>query len=210
MDNISAKVKKFQESCMKLAKDEASSLDKKVKSNIKSETEDEIKKYREDAKNKFERQLHKLEKDYNSKTYELKNKSQKTIIHRGKGFLKSLEFELSQRLYMFTDLREYEIYFIKNLEETLLNLEIENDDEIEIYTTNKDFEKYLKDKSNISNFNFLSNNIKSLDNLTLKFLQTDEEIIGGTIGKNTSKKVQVDNSLKVALNQEISNLNLNY
>jgi hypothetical protein len=56
----------------------------------------------------------------------------------------------------------------------------------------------------------LSNNIKSLDNLTLKFLQTDEEIIGGTIGKNISKKVQVDNSLKVALNQEISNLNLNY
>jgi vacuolar-type H+-ATPase subunit E/Vma4 len=210
MDDVSAKVKKFQESCMKLANDEASSLEKKVNGNIKSETEDEIKKYREDAKNKFERQICKLEKDYNSKKYELKNKSQKTIIHRGKDFLKSLEFELSQRLYMFTDFKEYEIYFLKNLEETLLNLEIENDNEIEIYTTNKDFEKYLKDKSNISNFNFLSNNIKSLDNLTLKFLQTDEEIIGGTIGKNISKKVQVDNSLKVALNQEISNLNLNY
>jgi vacuolar-type H+-ATPase subunit E/Vma4 len=209
MDDVSAKVKKFQESCMKLAKDEASSLDKKVKDNIKLETEDEIKKYKEDAKRKFERQIYKLEKDFNSKIYELKNKSRKTVINRGKDLLKSLKYELSQRLYIFTDLKEYEIYFINNLEETLLNLEIENNNEIEIYTTNKDFEKYLKDKTDISNFNFSNDNIKKLDNITLKFLQTDEDIIGGTIGKNISKKVLVDNSLKIALNQEINNLNLN-
>ena len=45
MDDLATKVKKFQDSCLKLAKEEANDLNLKIDSNIKNETEDEISKY---------------------------------------------------------------------------------------------------------------------------------------------------------------------
>ena len=82
MDDVSLKIKKFQESCLKLAKEEDSSLDEKIENNIKLETEDEIFKYQEEAKNKWLRQENKLEKEFNSKIYKIKNDSKIAIINK--------------------------------------------------------------------------------------------------------------------------------
>lgn len=192
MDDLATKVKKFQDSCLKLAKEEANDLNLKIDSNIKNETEDEISKYEKEANHKWERQIYKLEKDFNSKVYEARNSSKIAIISKENELMNSLEQELTKRLYMFTDLREYDVYILNNVKEVLDSLDNKNNENVTIYLTQKDFEKY-------------ENQIKTEFNCNVDL--TSEELIGGCIGENLSQNLLIDNSLKTLLTEEIKKTN---
>ncbi len=193
MDDLTTKVKKFQDSCLKLAKSEALDLDNKIADNIKLETEDELNRYRKEAKYKLDRQIYKIEKDFNSNIYEAKNSSKIAVISKEKKLMEALEQELVKRLYFFTDLKEYEIFLLNNISDVIEKLEKKENGEITIYITQKDYDKYLT----IINKEF-GCNVKI----------TKKEIIGGCIGENINENLLIDNSLSTLLKEEISKINL--
>lgn len=108
------------------------------------------------------------------------------ILYKRQELLEKQIDIIKKKTLLFTDKEEYGSYLKKCLAEILSNFR--NEETIRLYLTHKDMKKYktvlLKEASNYG-----------FDEKNIKFLSTEEEIIGGMIGVNQSRTIKVDASI---------------
>ena len=187
MDDIKQKLKKFEESCLNIARIEAeetvNQIDNKISENIKQE----IQEYEEEKQREYEKKIIKLEHNYNSKIFQLNIDAKHTILQKEEELKKEILTEIVDRLRVFIESEKYEEYLIKNINQSREKLNIEDTDEISIYVTRNDKEKYEEKLRKIFSCNLYD---------------LDDEYIGGAICTNETKNISVDNTIKELLENE--------
>ena len=180
--DIDDKIKKFEQSCEKLAQIEAEKLNEKINNEIEGQIESELEDYIKKQEVIYKKQCEKIVKEYK---VECKKNIQnvKDIINR------ELKEEIKRKLQVFTDGQEYIQYLVKNINDALKI--VDNDNCSVIYVTKKDSEKYLE----------------TLSKYNLKIEQLDDCFIGGCKIKNDKLGVVIDNTLKSNLDEKILLLN---
>ena len=187
MDDIKQKLKRFEESCLNTARIEAeetvSQIDKKISENIKQD----IQEYEEEKQKEYEKKIIKLEHNYNSKIFQLNNDARHAILQKEEELKKEMLSEIVDKLRVFVGSEKYEEFLIKNINKSKEKLNFENADEISIYVTRNDKEKY---------------GAKLKDVFSCNLYGIDDSYIGGAICTNETKKISVDNTIKELLENE--------
>lgn len=193
MDSIDDKLKKFQKNCYDMATEDANNISSHIESLISANTNEKIKVYEEKYKKDYEKKAQKLEQDYNSKIFNLANKTKHDILELNEKYINNLKDMVQKEILKFVVSSNYYDFLEKNVEQSLDKLNITPSDNITIQINEKDFLKYnkkLKDK-----FNY------KIENLTNK------KIIGGSICINCTKQILIDNSLDIIIDEKINTVN---
>lgn len=193
MDSIDDKLKKFQKNCYDMATEDANNISSHIESLISANTNEKIKVYEEKYKKDYEKKAQKLEQDYNSKIFNLANKTKHDILELNEKYINNLKDMVQKEILKFVVSSNYYDFLEKNVEQSLDKLNITPSDNITIQINKKDFLKYnkkLKDK-----FNY------KIENLTNK------KIIGGSICINCTKQILIDNSLDIIIDEKINTVN---
>ncbi len=186
MKNISQKLKKFEENCLQMAQIEAKTLEEKIEKEIDERISEEILEYQKDAKINLEKKFSKIQKEYNSKIYQMNNNAKISILARKKQLSEQLKKEIIQKITEFTNSEKYLNFLLNNIKEAILVIENTEKDNIKIGLTQRDinkYYKYIKEK--------FSGKIYSIDN----------NYIGGSICTNLSKNISADNTLKMLVEE---------
>ena len=88
---------------------------------------------------------------------------------------------------------KYKEFLKRNIEETVKNTVIDNEDYIKIFLTKNDINSYLPKL-----------------NLNYEIVELPQEEIGGSKGINVTKNIEIDNTLKTLTQEEFSKWNGGY
>ena len=191
MIDIDNKIKKFQNNCIETATREANSLKESIDNKINSKIEDEIASYREEAVRKYNRQISKLEKNYNSKIYELNNNSNISILNKRRELSDTLKLEVKLQILNFVNSDKYFEFLIDNIKSSILEIGKHGESLVKIYLTQNDKDKYENKISSYFNFD-----IDSISN----------DFIGGSICVGVTKNISIDNTLKTLIEEQFINI----
>ena len=100
--------------------------------------------------------------------------------------------ELENKIIQFVSSEKYRDFLMKNILFTIKNMEESNMDNIHLFITNNDIANYgelIKDKIKLSKIEVM-----------------DDENLGGCQILNKKSKVMIDNTLKLAINEQIENI----
>lgn len=184
--NIDDKIKKFEQSCEKLAQVDVEKLNIKINSEIDEQIDSELEEYIKKQEIMYNKQCEKVVKEYNKSLFEYEVECKKNVLNVKNIIRRELKSEIENRLKIFTNRQEYIEYLIKNINETLKCLD--NDSSSIIYVTKKDKEKY----------------IDILNKYNLEIEQLDNDFIGGCKVKNDKLGIVIDNTLKSNLEEKFN------
>lgn len=184
--NIDDKIKKFEQSCEKLAQMDAEKLNEKINNEIEEQIETELEEYIKKQEIAYKKQCEKVVKEYNKSLFEYEVECKKSIQNVKDIINRELKDEIVKRLQVFTDRQEYVQYLLKNINDALKV--VDNDSTSVIYVTKKDSEKYFEV---LNKYNF-------------QIGQLDDCFIGGCKVKSDKLGVVVDNTLKSNLDEKMS------
>lgn len=179
--NMDEKIKKFEQSCEKLAKCDAEKLDNKLNNEIEEQINLELEEYVKKQENAYKKQCEKIVKDYNKLIFDYEVECKKNILNVKNIIKKNLISELESALYNFINQKEYTEFLAKSISEVLEATG--NDENSIIYITNKD---YQTNKDILQKYNF-------------KFEIIDNYYIGGCKLENKKIGVSIDNTLRCRL-----------
>lgn len=184
--NVDDKIKKFEQSCEKLAQIDAEKLNEKINNEIEEQIETELEEYVKKQEATYKKQCEKVVKEYNKSLFEYEVECKKNIQNVKDIINRELKAEIEKRLEAFTDRQEYVQYLVKNINDAL-NV-VDNDSSSVIFVTKKDNEKYFE----------------ILNKYNLQVKQLDDCFIGGCKVENDRLGVIVDNTLKSNLDEKMS------
>ena len=184
--NIDDKIKRFEQSCEKLAQIDAEKLNEKINNEIEDQIETELEEYIKKQEDTYKKQCEKVVKEYNKSLFEYEVECKKNIKNVKDIINRELKDEIERRLQLFTDKQEYIQYLIKNISDAIKI--VNNDSSSVIYVTKKDSEKY----------------IDILNRYSFQINQLDDCFIGGCKIKNDKLGIVVDNTLKSNLDEKFS------
>ncbi len=183
MNNYDEKMLKFKDNCIKNANNDAYNIETEINNKVKKSISDEISKYRKNAEIKLKNKIDKVEKEYNTKVFELETNAKKEILKEKEKLQERLFEEAQKEVKEFTNTPQYESFLLQNLEK----YEIKPNDIIGI--TKKDFQSY---KLKI---------MEKLPNIQLK--EIEDEYIGGFTLESIENKIYVDNTLLNYLKEKL-------
>lgn len=191
MIDIDDKIKKFQNNCIETATNEANTLKQSINTKINSKIEDELSSYRQEALKKYNRQVNKLEKNYNSKIFELNNNSNIAILNKRRELSDTLKLEIKLKILNFVNSDKYFDFLLDNIKKSILELGKQGESLVKIYLTQNDKNKY-------------ENKISSYFNFDIDGINND--FIGGSICVGTTKNIYIDNTLKTLIDEQFINI----
>lgn len=179
--NIDEKLKRFEESCEKLALCDAERLDNKLNSEIEEQINLELEEYVKKQEFSYKKQCEKIVKEYNKFLFDYEIECKKNILNVKSIIRKNLIDEVEEALYRFVDQKEYIEFLAKSITEVLEV--VNNDINSVIYITNKD---YIANKLALQKYNF-------------EFRFIDNYYIGGCKLENRKLGITIDNTLRYRL-----------
>lgn len=181
--NIDDKIKKFEQSCERLAQIDAEKLNEKLNIEIEEQIESELAEYVKKQENSYKKQCEKIVKDFNKSLFEYEIECKKNVQNVKEIINKELKEETKKRLELLVNKEEYFQLLLKKIKDSL---EVANNDSSSVvFITNRDFQKY--------------NHV--LQEYNIKMEQLDDFYIGGCKLKNEKLGIMVDNTLKTSLDE---------
>lgn len=181
--NIDDKIKKFEQSCERLAQIDAEKLNEKLNIEIEEQIESELAEYVKKQENSYKKQCEKIVKDFNKSLFEYEIECKKNVQNVKEIINKELKEEAKKRLELLVNREEYFQLLLKKIKDSL---EVANNDSSSVvFITNRDFQKY--------------NHV--LQEYNIKMEQLDDFYIGGCKLKNEKLGIMVDNTLKTSLDE---------
>ena len=188
MKNIDEKLRKFAESCNNMAKNEANNMENQINLTIKEDIRQEVEEYENSKRKEYERNIIKLEHNLNSKIVELNTNAKKIILLKKQEFQNDVKNEVINRINDFICKDEYKTYLLNNIDECLKKINDNNLENITIFITKRDKERFEMDIKQKFNCNIL---------------EIDNENIGGSVCKDEKKNIVVNNTILEELNNQI-------
>lgn len=186
--DIAEKMDKFKEDCLMQAKKEAEELEKEIIEQVENQVKDEMEPYNIRQEIKFNRAMKKIEKDYFASLYALESEKKQKIIKKQEELKEDFRLNLKEKIINFTKSQEYKDYLLDSIKKAVQNI-TENENEIILYITENDINLYgaivKKEYPNVQ--------IESIDNTFL----------GGCRCFNKSKKIFMDNTLSLAIEEQV-------
>lgn len=183
MNNYDEKMLKFKENCIKNANADAYNIENEINIKIKKSISDEISKYRVNAEEKLKSKIDKIEKEYNTKIFELEMEAKKEVLNEKEKLQETLLEEAKRKVKEFTNTLEYEKYLIRNLEKYKIN---KNDI---IGLTKKDIQ---------------NNRLRIIEKLpSIQLKEIEDKYIGGFTLESIENKIYIDNTLLNYLNEKL-------
>lgn len=177
--DIDEKIKKFEQSCEKLAQIDAQKLNEKLNREIEEQIESDLDEYVKKQEVSYNKQCEKVVKEYNKSLFDYELECKKNIQNVKKIINRELKEEVERRIIDFTNKDEYYMQYLMRSIDSVLKI-VENNAGSIIYVTKRDSERYRE--------------LLEKYNITINYL--DDFYIGGCKLINTDRGVIVDNTLK--------------
>ena len=138
--DLDNKIKKFEQSCERLAQIDAEKLNEKINTEIEEQINVELTEYVKKQEASYKKQCEKIVKDYNKALFEYEVECKKNVQNVKNIIKKELKEEVKRKLQIFTEKEEYLQYLIKTINDSLSV--VNNDCSSIIFVTNNDKQKY--------------------------------------------------------------------
>jgi vacuolar-type H+-ATPase subunit E/Vma4 len=199
------KIEQFKFSCEKLTKNDYETIMQNINNQIENNTAEELKEYENELNEKYMKKVKKIELNYNTKIFRINNEARYKIIEKENNAKEEIRKEVLSKVKEYTKNSEYMDFLIKNINQSLENLNISENDEIHIYITDNDKQKYEKYISKNIRINTTSKNtpidIFTKSHSRVKFEILDDKNIGGSKCINFTKKIEIDNTLSTLIDE---------
>ncbi len=183
MEDIEKKLDNFEKSCYALASEQKNDLEEKFALKVKESIEEELKEYRQKLEKKKKNAFNRMEKEFNSNVWKLENDCKKRLIEKEEELDKQLFESLCEEMKQFTYKDEYLEFLINSITNAMNK--IENKNEIIVYITKNDKDRF---ESELKRF---SNNIEIIDDYYIGgcIIKNNNEIIDNTILMNLKERI---------------------
>ena len=189
--DIDEKIKKFEQSCEKLAQIDAQKLNEKLNREIEEQIESDLDEYVKKQEVSYNKQCEKVVKEYNKSLFDYELECKKNIQNVKKIINRELKEEVERRIIDFSNKEEPYIQYLIRSIESALNV-VENHNSSVIYVTKKDYERYRE----------------LLMKFGVKINCLEDSYIGGCKIVNIDSGVIVDNTLKSNIEEAFCDDNL--
>lgn len=177
--DIDEKIKKFEQSCEKLAQIDAQKLNEKLNKEIEKQIESDLEEYIKKQEVSYNKQCEKVVKEYNKSLFDYELECKKNIQNVNKIINRELKEEVERRIIDFSNKEELYIQYLVRCIDSVLKV-VENHNNSVIYVTKRDYERY---RELLMKFGIAINCL-------------EDSYIGGCKLVNTDSGVMVDNTLK--------------
>lgn len=190
MIDIDKKIKEMEENCFELAKKDAKKIEYKVDKLSTEKLEQKVEDYKKELEIKYEKELKKINQEYNRKCFDLE-KDEKQKINSFRNSLKNnIEISLEEEFKNFSNSNEYEEFLFKKIDKCLSSIK-ESKDKTSVGILEKDIYKYGEKIKNKYNF---------------EIFKIDDFYIGGCILENKLEKILLDNTIKTSITEKMTNV----
>lgn len=117
--DINQKLQRFGQSLEDASYKEYMQIQKKVDEEIKLSIEQEIKEYEEKKQVNYEKNVQRIEKDYNKKVFNYEINCKKQIIDEERKMKEKIKLEASNSLREFTKSEQYQEFLLNSIKERL-------------------------------------------------------------------------------------------
>ncbi len=117
--DINQKLQRFGQSLEDASYKEYRQIQKKVDEEIKLSIEQEIKEYEEKKQVNYEKNVQRIEKDYNKKVFNYEINCKKQIIDEERKMKEKIKLEASNSLREFTKSEQYQEFLLNSIKERL-------------------------------------------------------------------------------------------
>ncbi len=117
--DINQKLQRFGQSLEDASYKEYRQIQKKVDEEIKLSIEQEIKEYEEKKQVNYEKNVQRIEKDYNKKVFNYEINCKKQIIDEERKMKEMIKLEASNSLREFTKSEQYQEFLLNSIKERL-------------------------------------------------------------------------------------------
>lgn len=117
--DINQKLQRFGQSLEDASYKEYMQIQKKVDEEIKLSIEQEIKEYEEKKQVNYEKNVQRIEKDYNKKVFNYEINCKKQIIDEERKMKEMIKLEASNSLREFTKSEQYQEFLLNSIKERL-------------------------------------------------------------------------------------------
>lgn len=176
--DINEKIKRLEESCERLAKDDAERLNEKIDKEIEEQIESDLGEYEKKQELSYKKQCEKIVKKYNKDLFDYEIECKKNVQNVKNIIKRELKEEAERRLIKFLSDSDYERFLAKCINSVLEK--VDNDMESILYLTKSDMDKYAEE----------------LRKYNIKVKELDNYFIGGCKLENLQKGIIIDNTLK--------------
>lgn len=191
MDEIKSKLEELRNDCIMQAKNEASEMNDEIDKKIENDIKEQLDEYSKKQEIRFDREIKGLEKQYNTKRYELEKIAKMDLIKRQQEIKMDLINSVEENMRIFVQSEEYLNYLIKNINNSLSKIG-KKCDNIIIYITNYDSSRYSK---------ILSDNFKEYNIETIS-----DDNIGGCKCLDKSSNIIINNTISLLIRERIEEI----
>lgn len=189
--DIDEKIKKFEQSCEKLAQIDAQRLNEKLNREIEEQIESDLDEYIKKQEVSYNKQCEKVVKEHNKSLFDYELECKKNIQNVKKIINRELKEEVERRIIDFSNKEEPYIQYLIRSIESALNV-VENHNSSVIYVTKRDYERYRE----------------LLMKFGVEINCLEDSYIGGCKIVNADSGIIVDNTLKSNIEEAFRDDNL--
>lgn len=191
MDQIKSKLEDLRNDCIMQAKNEANEMNNDIDEKIENDIKEKLDEYSKKQEIRFNREIKGIEKQYNTRRYELEKIAKMDLLKRQQEIKMDLINSVAKNMSMFVKSEEYFNYLIKNINNAIDKIG-KNRDNITIYITNYDSNRYGK----ILSSKFNNYNIKTIS----------DDNIGGCKCIDVDSNIIVDNTISLLIRERIEEI----
>ena len=191
MNDIKSKLEDLRADCIMQAKNEADEMNRNIDEKVENDIKEQIEEYSKKQKIRFDREIKGLEKQYNTKKYELEKNSKMNLIKKQKEIIFDLINSVEMKMKDFVQSEKYFDYLINNINNSLNKIGSKSNNVI-IYITNYDNSRY----SNILLENFKDYTIETIS----------DNNIGGCKCLDKNSNVIIDNTISLLIREKIEEI----
>lgn len=191
MDQIKSKLEDLRNDCIMQAKNEANEMNNDIDEKIENDIKEKLDEYSKKQEIRFNREIKGIEKQYNTRRYELEKIAKMDLLKRQQEIKMDLINSVAKNMSMFVKSEEYFNYLIKNINNAIDKIG-KNKDNITIYITNYDSNRYSK----ILSSKFNNYNIKTIS----------DDNIGGCKCIDVDSNIIVDNTISLLIRERIEEI----
>lgn len=191
MDQIKSKLEDLRNDCIMQAKNEANEMNNDIDEKIENDIKEKLDEYSKKQEIRFNREIKGIEKQYNTRRYELEKIAKMDLLKRQQEIKMDLINSVAKNMSMFVKNEEYFNYLIKNINNAIDKIG-KNKDNITIYITNYDSNRYSK----ILSSKFNNYNIKTIS----------DDNIGGCKCIDVDSNIIVDNTISLLIRERIEEI----
>lgn len=184
--DLNDKLKEFDQSIQVTLSKEYAQMDKMIEDEIQEGISGELEEYENKKKTSYEKNVQKIEKDFNKKLYNYEIQCKKQIIDEQNKMIEELKTEAISALKNYTYQNEYQHFLERCIEQSLYKVEDKNGTSIGLVKNDIDrFANIIEQKYNT------------------KIIEIPENKIGGCILENQLQGIYIDNTILNNINEKL-------